>query len=86
MYDHGRLPTLTDAYRRLPTLIPSAGLLLLPRVTVAIHTQCDWAFRVFPCQYMQYGVTIGSFSSPGVTQQYVFKPNASQREIVYRDS
>ena len=38
MYGHGRLPTLTDAYRRLPTLIPGAGLLLLPRVTVSIRT------------------------------------------------
>ena len=37
MYGHGRLPTLTDAYRRLPTLIPGAGLLLLPRVTVSIR-------------------------------------------------
>ena len=38
MYGHGRLPTLTDAYRRLPTLIPGARLLLLPRVTVSIRT------------------------------------------------
>ena len=38
MYGHGRLPTLTDAYRSLPTLIPGAGLLLLPRVTVSIRT------------------------------------------------
>ena len=30
--------TLTDAYRRLPTLIPGAGLLLLLRVTVSIRT------------------------------------------------
>ena len=38
MYDHGRLPTLTDAYRRLRALIPGAGLLLLPRVTVSNRT------------------------------------------------
>ena len=49
MYDHGRLPTLTDAYRRLPTLIPGAGLLLLPRVTVSIRTQCDWALSTTNC-------------------------------------
>ena len=38
MYDHGRLPTLTDAYRRLPTLIPGAGLCSF-RIP-----QCDWAY------------------------------------------
>ena len=34
----GPLPKLTEVYRRLRALIPVAGLLLLPRVTVSNRT------------------------------------------------
>ena len=46
MYGHGRLPTLTDAYRRLPTLIPGCSFRVWQCQSVP---QCDWTFSSVSC-------------------------------------
>ena len=60
-----RSRTLTDAYRRLRALIPSAGLLLLPRVTVSNRTPVWLGLNVPLCHVpLGTGISIFQFPSP----------------------